>query len=105
MQNQGRGEAVTYSGPVSLLYQRCSTVLGRTDVILAGLLGLGILPGCVLAQSTGNVLVTAEPAFDVSGAERRQLGFDHCEAGAMLADHWGFPQVLVEAIRHHHDPQ
>jgi hypothetical protein len=51
-----RGEAVAYSGSVSLLYQRCSAVLGRTDVILAGLLGLGILPGCVLAQSTGNVL-------------------------------------------------
>ena len=47
---------MTYSGSVSLFYQRCSAVLGRTDVILAGLLGLGILPGCVLAQSTGNVL-------------------------------------------------
>lgn len=47
---------MTSSGSVSLLYQRCSAALGRTDVILAGLLGLGILPGCVLAQSTGNVL-------------------------------------------------
>jgi HD-like signal output (HDOD) protein len=50
-------------------------------------------------------LVTAEPAFDVSGAERRLMGFDHCEAGAMLADHWGFPPVLTQSIRHHHDPR
>lgn len=50
-------------------------------------------------------LVSAEPAFDVSGSERRQLGFDHCEAGAMLAENWGFPPVLRDAIRFHHDPQ
>jgi len=50
-------------------------------------------------------LVTAEPAFDVSGSERRLLGFDHCEAGALLADNWGFPPVLRDSIRYHHDPQ
>ncbi len=54
---------------------------------------------------TRKTLVTAEPAFDVSGAERRLLGFDHCEAGAMLADNWGFPQVLCQAIEFHHDPR
>ena len=54
---------------------------------------------------TRKTLVTAEPAFDVSGAERRLLGFDHCEAGGMLADNWGFPPVLCQAIRHHHDPR
>jgi HD-like signal output (HDOD) protein len=50
-------------------------------------------------------LVTADPAFDVSGSERRLLGFDHCEAGAMLAENWGFPPVLRDSIRFHHDPQ
>ncbi len=50
-------------------------------------------------------LVTAEPAFDVSGPERRLLGFDHCEAGAMLAENWGFPPVLRDSIKYHHDPQ
>jgi len=44
-------------------------------------------------------------AFDVSGSERRLLGFDHCEAGAMLAENWGFPTILRDAIRFHHDPQ
>lgn len=55
--------------------------------------------------STKRNLVTAEPAFDVSGAERRMLGFDHCDAGAMLADNWGFPKALCASIKHHHDPQ
>lgn len=38
-------------------------------------------------------------------AERRILGFDHCEAGAALGTSWHFPPMLVEAIFHHHRPE
>jgi HD-like signal output (HDOD) protein len=38
------------------------------------------------------------------GAERRILGFDHCEAGAALATAWHFPPILALAILHHHRP-
>jgi putative nucleotidyltransferase with HDIG domain len=37
--------------------------------------------------------------------ERRILGADHAEIGAMLASHWKLPPDLVEAIRWHHAPQ
>jgi putative nucleotidyltransferase with HDIG domain len=37
--------------------------------------------------------------------ERRILGADHAEIGAMLAIHWKLPADLVEAIRWHHAPQ
>ncbi len=37
-------------------------------------------------------------------AERKILGFDHCEAGAALATAWHFPPVLATAIFHHHRP-
>lgn len=36
--------------------------------------------------------------------ERRVLGADHAELGAMLAAHWKLPNDLVEAIRWHHAP-
>lgn len=36
--------------------------------------------------------------------ERRILGADHAEIGAMLATHWKLPADLVEAIRWHHSP-
>jgi HD-like signal output (HDOD) protein len=42
--------------------------------------------------------------YDITAIERELLGFDHCEAGALLADNWGFPPILTEAIRHHHEP-
>ncbi len=37
-------------------------------------------------------------------AEIEMLGFDHCEAGAALAEQWGFPTDLSVPLRFHHDP-
>ena len=37
-------------------------------------------------------------------SEREIFGFDHMEVGAELAATWGFPQRLINAIAHHHDP-
>jgi len=37
-------------------------------------------------------------------AEREILGMDHAEAGAHLAKRWEVSDVIVDAIRYHHDP-
>ncbi|MFZ5432751.1 MAG: HDOD domain-containing protein [Calditrichota bacterium] len=37
-------------------------------------------------------------------AERTILGFDHAQVGGVIARRWKFPEVLVEAIAHHHHP-
>lgn len=37
-------------------------------------------------------------------AERRTVGLDHPEVGALLLERWGFPPALVEAVRFHHHP-
>jgi HD-like signal output (HDOD) protein len=39
------------------------------------------------------------PLFD---AERQIIGADHALAGAMLVQHWQFPELLVDCIRDHH---
>ena len=36
--------------------------------------------------------------------EPRIFGFDHAEAGALLAEHWNFPQGIIGPIRFHHRP-
>lgn len=38
-------------------------------------------------------------------AENKILGFDHVQIGGIAAMEWGFPQVLVEAISFHHEPE
>lgn len=37
-------------------------------------------------------------------AERTTYGLDHAEVGARLAERWNFPELMVDAIRHHHTP-
>jgi len=43
---------------------------------------------------------------DVSfeAAERLVFGIDHAEIGAMVLKNWFFPEIIVDAVRWHHDP-
>ena len=36
--------------------------------------------------------------------ERKTFGIDHSEIGALLAERWGLPNVFVDTIRYHHQP-
>lgn len=77
--------------------------------------GLAFLPGLfhdvgrvafLLADPTvaevidGLVISDQEP----SSLEREWYGFDHAEAGAILAEEWGLALELCDAIRWHHAP-
>jgi HD-like signal output (HDOD) protein len=44
-------------------------------------------------------------ALELLDLERQELGMDHCEAGRMLAEHWGLPQDFQIVAARHHDPQ
>lgn len=37
-------------------------------------------------------------------AEEELLGLQHAELGYQVARHWGFPEVLLQPIIHHHNP-
>jgi putative nucleotidyltransferase with HDIG domain len=37
-------------------------------------------------------------------AERELLGYDHAQVGGLVAEEWGLPSALVEAISFHHEP-
>jgi HD-like signal output (HDOD) protein len=71
-----------------------------------------------LLQNVGQLIVArflAEQADEVAGevargvslleAEESILGMNHAEVGARLAERWLFPDVLVDAIRFHHEPE
>jgi len=79
-------------------------------------LGCAFLPG--LFHDVGRVaffLADATAAEVIEGLvvdgegarsyfEREWYGFDHAEAGAILAEDWGLALELCDAIRWHHDP-
>ncbi len=43
-----------------------------------------------------------ERAISFVEAEREILGFDHCEVGAAMAERWGLPEEIRDAIAFHH---
>ena len=46
--------------------------------------------------------VSVECGFDLIETERDLFEIDHCAAGALLAEEWNFPDVIVKAIATHH---
>ncbi len=42
----------------------------------------------------------ASPGSELHVLEREQFGFDHAEIGAALAERWGLPDALIDAIGH-----
>lgn len=43
-----------------------------------------------------------EERVTYAAIESEVFGFTHAEAGFLLAEKWGFPQMLCETIRYHH---
>lgn len=47
----------------------------------------------------------ATPASELAELEREAIGIGHDEVGARLAEEWGLPGTLTDAIRHHHSEE
>ncbi|MBN1916577.1 MAG: HDOD domain-containing protein [Verrucomicrobia bacterium] len=85
------------------------TGLGRyaSEAFLGGLVhDIGIV---VLDQYLHNrfdaMLVESETlGLDLLDAEWAHFNTSHASIGAWLAEAWGFPDALIEAIAYHHDP-
>jgi HD-like signal output (HDOD) protein len=77
----------------------------RCEAFTAGLVhDVGMLVINPHLVRLGISLPEAGGTYDITAIEQKALGFDHCDAGALLAENWGFPPILAEAIRHHHAP-
>lgn len=40
-----------------------------------------------------------------SEAEEKILGLNHCQIGAIIGEKWNFPQILIDVIKYHHQPE
>jgi putative nucleotidyltransferase with HDIG domain len=103
-------ELWNHSLAVAVACEELARATRRVDV------GCAFLPG--LFHDVGRVafLLADETAAEViaglatsgsderSHLEREWYGFDHAEAGAILAEDWGLALELCDAIRWHHEP-
>lgn len=59
----------------------------------------------VTSPSLGDALfVAGDPSESTDQLEERLLGLNHADAGSRLLARWGMPDLLVAAVRAHHDP-
>lgn len=56
------------------------------------------------AAFAGAIETARAKGLPIRDAERRTIGIDHAEVGGRLAERWGLPPTLAEAIALHHDP-
>jgi len=90
------------------LVMRRTSVMVRPEAVTAALLhDVGkvlfdeALDGSRLAALREAWTRQARPRLDV---ERDVLGIDHAALGGLVAEHWGLPATVSEAIAQHHTP-
>jgi HD-like signal output (HDOD) protein len=77
------------------------------DVYVAGILhDLGLIVVRTLHPKTQDRMrkFSMEKGIPASLLEKFSFGLNHADIGAMIAQKWNFPDVLVEGIKYHHDP-
>lgn len=76
------------------------------DIYLAGLLhDIGFLVLEYLDPELSNRFherLAEEGGHSAAELETEMLEMNHCELGALLAQHWGLPENIVAVLRHHH---
>lgn len=108
------------SGLVLERYVRDARFCAKATERIAQAMGLDHLSACaaagllsdlgrlVLARVAPNHYRKLDPELtneDLIAAEQKCLGISHSEAGYMLAERWGLPRDISEAILFHHEPK
>lgn len=68
-------------------------------------LGKIILNGFLKDKSEEITKLVEKDEFSFLQAEKEIVGLNHCEAGAIIAETWKFPDSLIEVLRYHHEPE
>jgi two-component system, cell cycle response regulator len=76
------------------------------EALVAGLLhdiGVLVLVKHDIEDWRDAVREAQEKGEPLADAEQRRLGITHAEIGALLAEKWNLPEILVVPVRYHHD--
>jgi putative nucleotidyltransferase with HDIG domain len=95
----------------AMVCQKFAHMLGAADgekAYMAGLLhDIGFLVNCMVFPKEFGAAVSeaAREQIPLDDAERKAMGFTHCESGRALAENWNLADDMVQVIAHHHDPE
>lgn len=66
-------------------------------------IGKLILSRKFMKQDFQDIVDSIDPFTPYEKAEKKVLGFSHCEVGSRLAEIWGLPYDIISAIESHHN--
>ena len=104
-----QGELWKHSAVTAVVAQTIVRELGGDEslVFTAALLhdiGKLVLSSALEAAYAEVIAKTETGECSFLEAERAILGVDHAEIGGRLLSRWNFPEQIVRAVWHHHDP-
>jgi len=106
----GAGELWRHSLAVGVVSEWLAQVLHYPDpeqAYVAGLLhdiGKLLLDQAMLSDYATIADFVQKYKMQLWQVEEKLIGIDHATTGGLIAEHWNFPVVLVDAIRFHHVP-
>lgn len=107
----GKGELWKHSygvGFASGLIAKTSRAYDSDEAFTAGVLhDIGkLVLGNFLKGSYDELLhLSKSQQINFTIAEKRLLGYQHAEVGAMMLEKWNFPPTMSESVAFHHEPQ
>lgn len=90
------------------LASRCPLGISKSEAFTLGLLhDIGKLVFAQLDEATARTVERSvgEVHSSMIDAEWEILGLDHAEAGFLLAQRWGLPELIAHVVRWHHRPE
>lgn len=107
-----KGHLWTHSQSTALMAKGLANCMNKTDIdgevaFTAGLLhdiGKIILDDTMKEVYPEVMKLISEKDILFVEAETQILGFNHANAGALVAERWNLPPELVESIAYHHSP-
>jgi putative nucleotidyltransferase with HDIG domain len=105
-----RGELWRHSIACALISQRLANKTGfkDKDVLFTACIihdiGKTLLDAFSKLRKAELVNLIDNGVIAFTQAEIEVLGFSHPEVGGRILEKWKFPEAIVQAVRHHHDP-
>jgi HD-like signal output (HDOD) protein len=104
------GQLIRYSMSVAIGAEQLAALCGRpapNHTFTSGLLsdiGKIVLGTFLEVDAAPIVQLASSEGLSFEIAERRILGIDHAEVGALLLEAWNVPENVINTVRWHHDP-